>query len=127
MARPASTQTPVIWNAVFQGLLAGAVVNAVPAPAPTAAQIASAQAIASAVDTTLGIDATLASAAGVTALPTTAAIANALATKPALMFGICLAAGFQRVNVDPVAADSAAVQASIVAQYNAAIAANAIT
>lgn len=128
MAHKTSTQTPIIYNMVYNGIIAAQLVGSAPTPLATAttAQQAAADAIASKVDTDIGILASLASGASVTQPPGTAAEANALGTIPASIcttFALCT----QRLITDPSLTDNATLILCIEATINGLMATNCIT
>jgi hypothetical protein len=117
MANKTGTQTPVIYNAVYNALIAASLASSAPAnsaPAlPTTAQATNADAIASNIDTAIGVVASLASAASVTIVPATAAEANALATIPLAIFGITYSWALSRYLIDPTIGDFSTLTGAI--------------
>jgi hypothetical protein len=115
----------VLYNAAVLGIIAGATVGSSPVSgASYATLVANAEAVALQIDTAIATDATITGAAGVPAIPTTAALQGNQLAKSGLMFQLC-ASVWAGKNVQGVV--PAVEITALVAYYTAAIAAIQVT
>jgi hypothetical protein len=113
---------PVYYNAALAGFLQGSLKSQGGQSSASPTLITAAQAYASSVDASIataqgaGFDPKVSSASGVTVVPTTAAEANGLATRPLAVQALC-AAQINAFTTDPTEADYAPLASNIAASF----------
>jgi len=127
-------QTPILYNAVKNGYIAGALAGSQP-PSTSGgytALLGAAEALAAQVDANIGVDSTFAASAttsnvlGTTL--STAAISNAYSTKLSLITGLAFGAGFQRAgSADTTQADYTALALGISTAYAQIVTGDSLT